>query len=151
KHALVQDSAYESLLHSRRQQVHSQIAHSLESRFPDLVRAQPELLALHFTKAGLSDAAVPHWLAAARAAVRSSRYHEALSHVQSGLAIVEGAAPSRRIDLEVALLVVGGVSHVALTSYASEPAAALYARAETLLDRVSDADVLQSALWGIGV
>jgi predicted ATPase/class 3 adenylate cyclase len=151
KHALVQDSAYESLLHSRRQQIHSDIARSLESRFPDLVRTEPELLALHLTKAGLVDAAVPQWLTAARAAARSSRYNEALSHVHSGLAIIAGAAPIQRSNLEAALLVTGALSHVALTSYASESAAALYTRAETLLDRVSDADVLESALWGIGV
>jgi class 3 adenylate cyclase/tetratricopeptide (TPR) repeat protein len=151
KHALVQDSAYESLLYSRRQQVHSDTARALESGFPDLVKTQPELLALHLTKAGLIDVAVPQWLAAARAAARSSRYREALSHVDSGLSIVGGAAPNRRVDLEAALLVAGGASHVALTGYASEAAATLYTRAEALLDRVSDADVLESALWGIGV
>jgi len=151
KHALVQDSAYESLLHSRRQQVHSQIARALQNHSHDLVRAQPELLALHLTKAGLIDAAVPQWLEAARAAARSNRYREALSHVDSGLVIVGGAAPDRRVNLEAALLVFGGVSDVALTGYASESAAAWYARAEALLDRVSDADVLDNALWGIGV
>jgi class 3 adenylate cyclase/tetratricopeptide (TPR) repeat protein len=151
KHALVQDSAYESLLHSRRQQVHSDIARALESGFPDLVKTQPELLALHLTKAGLIDAAVPQWLEAARAAARSNRYREALSHVDSGLVMVGGVAPDRRVNLEAALLVVGGVSDVALTGYASESATAFYARAEALLDRVSDADVLDNALWGIGV
>ena len=151
KHALVQDSAYESLLHSRRQQLHSQIAHSLQSHFPDLVKAQPELLALHLTKAALIDAAVPQWLAAAHAAVASSRYREALSHVHSGLSIVGEAAGDRRSNLEAALLVASGVCHFALAGYASAPAADAFARVEALLDDVSDEDVQASALWGVGI
>ena len=53
KHALVRDVAYESLLKSRRQQLHSQIARALEESFADIVASQPEIVARHFTQAGL--------------------------------------------------------------------------------------------------
>ena len=53
KHALVRDVAYESLLKSRRQQLHSQIARALEESFADIVASQPEIVAHHFTQAGL--------------------------------------------------------------------------------------------------
>src|SRR4029077_10479281 len=58
KHALVRDAAYESLLKSRRQQLHGQIARALEERFADIVASQPEIVAHHFTEAGLVDPAI---------------------------------------------------------------------------------------------
>ena len=53
KHALIQDTAYQSLLRSTRQQYHQRIAQVLEARFPETVETQPELLAQHYTAAGL--------------------------------------------------------------------------------------------------
>ncbi len=53
KHALVQDAAYQSLLKSKRQQSHQQIAQVLAERFPETTETQPELLAHHYTEAGL--------------------------------------------------------------------------------------------------
>src|SRR6185369_11715403 len=47
KHALVQESAYQSLLKSTRQQYHQRTAQVLEERFPETVETQPELLAYH--------------------------------------------------------------------------------------------------------
>jgi class 3 adenylate cyclase len=44
KHALVQDAAYQSLLKSRRQQLHHQVAQVLTERFPEMVATQPELV-----------------------------------------------------------------------------------------------------------
>ena len=55
KHALIQDAAYESLLKSTRQQTHGQIAQVLEMRFPETVETQPELVAHHYTEAGLHE------------------------------------------------------------------------------------------------
>ena len=55
---LIQDAAYQSLLRSTRQQYHQQIAQVLEARFPEIVATQPELLAHHFTAAGLNAQAI---------------------------------------------------------------------------------------------
>jgi len=60
KHALVRDAAYESLLKSRRQQLHGQIARTLEERFADILTSQPEIVAHHFTQAGLVDPAIDY-------------------------------------------------------------------------------------------
>ena len=54
KHALIQDAAYQSLLRSTRQQYHQRIAQVVAERFPETVETQPELLAHHYTEAGLS-------------------------------------------------------------------------------------------------
>jgi predicted ATPase len=49
---LVRDTAYSTLLRSRRQQLHGRIAATLEGQFPEIVVAQPALLAQHCTEAG---------------------------------------------------------------------------------------------------
>jgi len=54
------------LLRSRRQQIHARIAVTLEDQFPDIVAAQPALLALHCAEAGLVEKAVVYWLNAGR-------------------------------------------------------------------------------------
>ena len=56
KHALIQDAAYQSLLKSTRQQYHQRIAQVLAERFPETAETQPELLAHHYTEAGLGGA-----------------------------------------------------------------------------------------------
>src|SRR5712692_10565626 len=61
KHALIRDTAYEALLRSRRRELHKSIAKTLEERFPELVKSQPEIVAHHCTEAGLTEQAVRHW------------------------------------------------------------------------------------------
>jgi predicted ATPase len=88
KHALVRDVAYESLLKSRRQQLHGQIARTLEERFADIVTTQPEIVAHHFTEAGLVETAIDYWLKAGQQAARRSANAEALNHLARGLELL---------------------------------------------------------------
>jgi predicted ATPase len=61
KHALIQEAAYQSLLRSTRQQYHQHIAQVLEAQFPERVATQPELVAQHYTEAGLTEQAISYW------------------------------------------------------------------------------------------
>ena len=54
----MQDTAYQSLLKSRKQQLHAWIASKLESQFPEIGEAEPETLAHHYTVAGLAEQAI---------------------------------------------------------------------------------------------
>jgi predicted ATPase len=74
KHALVQDAAYQSLLKSKRQQLHARIAQMLEQRLPDAIETAPEVLARHLTEAGLTERAFPYWRRAGELAVARSAY-----------------------------------------------------------------------------
>jgi tetratricopeptide (TPR) repeat protein len=78
KHALIQDAAYQSLLKSTRQQYHQRIAQVLAAQFPETAEAQPELLAHHYTEAGLNEQAIPYWQQAGQRAVAHSAYREAV-------------------------------------------------------------------------
>ena len=81
KHALIQDAAYESLLRSTRQQYHQRIAQVLKAQFTATVDQQPELLAHHYTEAGLIEQAVGYWHKARQSAVQRSAHVEAISHM----------------------------------------------------------------------
>ncbi|MBM3274829.1 MAG: hypothetical protein FJZ00_06730 [Candidatus Sericytochromatia bacterium] len=85
KHALIQDVAYQSLLKSKRRQFHDRIARVLEDRFPGTVETRPELLAHHFTGAGIPDRAGPYWRVAGERAVQRSAHLEAIGHLTRGL------------------------------------------------------------------
>src|SRR6516164_1067284 len=108
KHALVRDAAYESLLKSRRQQLHGQIARTLEQRFPDVVASQPEVVARHFTEAGLVDSAINYWLRAGNLALSRSANAEAVKHLRQGIELTRSLAPSpervcKELDFYMAL------------------------------------------------
>jgi tetratricopeptide (TPR) repeat protein len=106
KHALVQDAAYQSLLKSTRQQVHQQIAHVLEGQFPDTVETQPELVAHHYTEAGLGGQAIPYWQQAGERAVRLPAYAEAVRFYHLALQALERQEPvdeTQRCTLLLAL------------------------------------------------
>src|SRR5262249_3312286 len=85
KHALVRDAAYGSLLRSTRRQLHTRIATVLEEQFPDTVEVQPELVAHHFTEAGLHAQAVGYWHKAGQRATQRSAHLEAIAHLTKGL------------------------------------------------------------------
>jgi predicted ATPase len=104
KHALIQDTAYQSLLKSKRQQLHQQITRVLEERFPDTKERQPELLAHHYTEAGLIEQAIPYWQQAGQKAVSRSATVEAVAHFTKGLALLKTLPETpERISQELTL------------------------------------------------
>ena len=88
KHALVVDVAYESLLKSTRQQYHQQIAQVMDVQFPEIREAQPELLAHHYTEAGLTEPAIRYWHRAGEQVAQRSAHAEAIDHLTKALALL---------------------------------------------------------------
>jgi len=85
KHALVQETAYGTLLRNARRQLHGQIAEALEALFPELMDNQPELFARHYTEAGSVEKSVFYWSKAAQRSVARSAMAEAAAQFQKGL------------------------------------------------------------------
>jgi len=94
KHALVQDAAYATLLRSRRQELHARIARVLEETFTDIVETQPELLAHHYTQAGLTEQAIGYWQRAGERALERSANREASRHFGHGIELIKSLPPS---------------------------------------------------------
>ena len=90
KHALIQDAAYDSLLKSRRQALHSRAAELLRDQ-PERVAAEPEAIAHHFTEANLDDLAIEWWGKAGNSALRRSAFQEAVAHLGRAIAMSDKA------------------------------------------------------------
>ena len=107
RHALIQEAAYQSLLLSRRRQYHKRIAEVLDSHFPEIAAAQPELIAQHYTASELSARAMPYWLAAARRALARYANLEAIAHAQRGLehsAAVSAFSETTELTIDLTLV-----------------------------------------------
>jgi class 3 adenylate cyclase/predicted ATPase len=149
KHALVQDVAYASLLRANRQQLHARIARAYETRFPEVVRAQPELVAHHFTEAGLSDAAIEYWQQAGDLAMARSGHTEAIHHFSVALDLLTklGEKPDRATK-ELELCVKLGPALVMVKGPGSPEVEAIYRRA-VALEAGEDSSTQFKALWGL--
>jgi class 3 adenylate cyclase/predicted ATPase len=150
KHALVRDAAYGTLLRDRRQRLHARIAGAFEDRFPEIVLAQPALLAHHCAEAGLAEKAIAYLHLAARQAIARSAMAEAVAQLHQGLGILAGlpdgaARRQQELDLQMAL----GVPLSAIRGMAAPEVGRAYARARELCLQVGDTPQLTSVLFGL--
>ena len=150
KHALVQDAAYDSLLKSRRQELHGRIARAIEERFPNLASTQPEVLAHHLTAAGLAEAAIPLWQAAGELALRRMALAEAISHLDQGLKLVSALPRSVGNDRrELALRRALGVSWMAAKGWPASEARESLLPALKLVRSAESGRDLVPVYWGL--
>jgi class 3 adenylate cyclase len=150
KHALIQDTAYQALLKSTRQQYHRRIAQVLIERFPDMVETQPELVAQHCTEAGMSEQAIGYWQQAGHVAQARWAHDEAIAHLTTGLAMLMTLPGTRERDgQELTLRINLGKSLAATKGWAAPEAEANYVRAWEIGQQASDMSQLLSVLWGL--
>ncbi|MCH8999287.1 MAG: AAA family ATPase [Proteobacteria bacterium] len=150
KHALVQDAAYQSLLKRTRQYHHRQVAELLESRFPEIVQTQPELLAHHFTEAGLAGESVPYWYKAGQQAIERSANLEAIAHLTRGRALLtEQPANVERDAQELDFCLALGPALMSTKGLAAPEAEEVYLRARQLCQSVDQAALSFQATWGL--
>jgi class 3 adenylate cyclase/predicted ATPase len=150
KHALIQDAAYQSLLKRTRQQCHRQVADILESRLPETVETQPELLAHHHTEANSPQKAVEYWLKAGQQAVHRFADREAVGHLEKGLSLLHALPDTpERARLELALQTSLGPALMATKGYAAPAVGEAYGRARDLCQQLKDITQLFPVLWGL--
>jgi class 3 adenylate cyclase len=99
KHALVQGTAHDSLLKSRRQQLHARIAEAIERHYPETASAPPQLLAQHYAEAGFAERSARAWLDAGRLAASRSASQEAAIQFARGIDVLQGMEPGPERDL----------------------------------------------------
>ena len=150
KHALIQDTAYQSLLKSKRQQYHQQIAQVLEARFSDIKETQPELLAHHYTEAGLIEQAIPYWQRAGQRASQRSAHVEAISHLSKGLDLLKTLPDTpERAQQELTLQIALGAPLQATKGFGAPEVETVYTRARELCQQVGETPQLFPVLWGL--
>jgi predicted ATPase len=152
KHALVQDAAHSSLLHSDRKRLHARIAAVLAEMYPESIEREPELLAHHFTEAGQTEPAVGLWLKAGKHAAKTRANLEAIGHLERGLEVLNsGPATADRNDMELLLRIELGISLIAAKGYAVEEVERNYLRALELGQQLGNKQNIFTATRGLWV
>jgi class 3 adenylate cyclase/predicted ATPase len=156
KHALIQDAAYENLLKSRRQALHRRVAEALRDNLAATAAAEPELLAHHFTQAGLTEAAIEWWGKAGQRSLERSALVEAAEQLARALvqiATLPGTPVLRRQQIKLQVSLMTPLVHVKgyaapETKAAAERARLLIEQAETLGEPPEDPLLLFVVLYG---
>ena len=152
KHALIQDTAYESLLKRTHQQYHQQIAQVLEQQFAEVVKTQPELLAQHYTEAGLPEQALPYWHQAGQRAVERSANVEAISHLTIGLELLRALPDSlEHVQQELQFRLSLGPSLMAIEGLGSAELERSFGRTRELCRHLGDPPELFPILCGLAM
>src|SRR3984957_12626224 len=115
KHALVQDAAYGTLLRDPRRALHARIAEILESRFADVAANQPELVARHYTEAGLTAKAASFWGKAGQRSLERSALVEApeqFTRAMEQMEALPATSSLRREQIKLQVTLVGTLFHV---------------------------------------
>jgi predicted ATPase len=134
KHALVQDTAYSTLLRGPRQALHRRIAEALEQRFLESVETRPEILAYHYGEAAMPDKAIAYWHLAGKSSVAKSAVREAIAQLRRGLSLLDGLPETRersQLELDIHVTLVSAL--MAGKGYADPETVAALERANRLV------------------
>src|SRR5437763_3255730 len=114
KHVLLRDAIYDSLLRSKRQQIHADIAAILE----ELAENQPQVLAYHYQEAGNHQLAIRCWFESGQGALAHSANVEAIASFRKALQLLDALPETpeqikQEIDIQLAL----GIPLIAVQGY----------------------------------
>lgn len=150
KHALVQDTAYESLLKSHRQKHHVRIARALRRMTPELATSHPELLAYHYERANRPISAIQYLIAAGEASLAKTALSEAIAHLTTARSLSADVAKSHRKDLfELRGRVTLGTAFMADRGWASPEVGEEFERALQLAEQLGDRERLLVCLFSL--
>lgn len=148
KHALVRDAAYESLLKTKRRQIHERLVNTLEA-LPD---TPPEILAFHSMQAGLTEKAITAWQRAGAQAIARPAYKEAIGHLSQALRLAEQMGGSRVwLERRLLILLTLGQASIPLRGYGHSQTVAAFTRAQEMVGAMSDAPGRFSVFYAVWV
>ena len=149
KHALIRNAAYEALLKSHRRELHRQVAHTIDERFPALKEAHPEVLARHWTESGETEPAISAWQKAGENALARSALREAESDYRNALQLLDRTAESLTRDRhELRLQLALGEVLIATKGYGAHEKEAAFDRARKLAEKLGAVPELVWVLRG---
>ena len=122
----------------------------LEKQFPQTVEIQPELVAHHYTEAGLGDQALPYWQRGGEHASRRSANKEAIGHLTKGLEVLKTLPDTpERAQQELTLQIALGAPLIATQGWAAPETVHTYTRAREICEQIGETPQLFPALWGL--
>jgi class 3 adenylate cyclase/predicted ATPase len=148
KHTLIQDTAYGMMLRERRRMLHGRIARALETHFPQTAISEPQLLAYHCTKAGLTEEAVGWWLRAGTQSLSRAAAPEALAQLRRGLELCASLSDTEtRRRQELDLQIVLGKAVIATEGHVAPGCRAAFSRARALCAEIREPPQLLTVLF----
>jgi class 3 adenylate cyclase len=148
KHALLRDTAYESLLKSRRREIHSRIADTLETQFAETAITEPEAVAYHLSAARQPKRAIPYWEAAGRRSVENSANTEAVGHLTEALKaadLLDAGEETERIRLGIYAELAGPL--ISTKGYNAPESVAVFQQVQRLVNELDDDTLMFPALY----
>jgi predicted ATPase len=140
---------YNTLVKEKRQQFHRRIAEVLKDHFQQTAETRPELLAHHFTEAGLASEGVEYWLKAGLRAVERSAHHEAINQLTTAARLLDTLeASDTRDQTELRVLGLLAPEHMAVRGYAAPEAGPILTRARELCEKIGQPSHLLAILLG---
>lgn len=150
RHAMIQNTAYGSLLRADRKQLHARIARTLEEQFAERAATHPEDLAQHYNQAGEPANAVRFYQRAAEQAIHRLAHIEALGHIEQAIELIEQFEDRKEWDrTELELQVALGTSTMIARGQGHPDVERAHARARDLSGTLGDRTGLFRALWGL--
>lgn len=152
KHALIQDALYESLLRRKRKVYHKKIADTIENKFPDIVKRQPELLTIHYSNANNYEKAVQYGLIACQRSATNMAHIETSNLAISTLKDIAKLPESKERDqIEKEIHLLHGPALLAVRGWSSPEIGEAYTKAKELSSAQDDLEGLVKitrGLWG---
>lgn len=150
KHALIQDSAYSSLLKSSRRDYHKLIAEALEQHHSELAETQPELIGHHYAAAELPVQAIPYWQKAGQQAIVRSAMPEAAAHLSRAVELVKLLPDGpEKMGAELMAQTYLGLAHMMGGGYAHPEVERAFTRARDLCGALGDPPQTFPVLHGL--
>ncbi len=149
KHALVQDTAYSSLVRSRRRNLHQRIAKQLMMRRESGEEIGLDILGHHYAEASMFDEAVDSYFRAGSTSAARAALSEASALFGKALSVSE-QLPSGKIRefKELEILCAKGPVLLAERGYADAEVGRTYSRARELWQRLEHPAEFVSVAWG---
>ncbi|MES1178087.1 MAG: adenylate/guanylate cyclase domain-containing protein [Myxococcales bacterium] len=152
KHALIQETAYQSLLRERRRQYHHRVASVLRDQFTHVADAQPDVVALHHAKANLPELAANFFEKAGSSALEAQAYAESINHFRSALEQLQKLGAGKGRDgRELGALAALGLPLLMTKGYAAAEVEDTYERALHLCTEVDPPLRILFGIWGVQI
>lgn len=149
-HALVQDTAYESLLRSRRQDLHFSLARQMLDGHPEFGVQEPEIIARHCEFGELYEDAVTHWIEAGRHAADRAANLPAITYLQSALRLLKALPEDRERDgTELGIQMALAPAYMAIYGWGAVEVERSSKRSQELAHALGDGQSLFGATWGL--
>jgi predicted ATPase len=130
--------------------MHEEVGKAMEDLYEERLDEFYEMLALHYTEAGLSEKAINYCQRAGKRANERSAYQEAIGHLTTGFNLLQNLPETRtRHQQELQMQTAIGAALLMVRGHAAPEVEAAYRRAHILCQQLDDTEDMLPVLFGL--